>query len=64
MSRPVNSLYQAIDVCGHSFARLATQFEVDLLPPYGDSEVNLVGEAGISAATDILLSAVVESLDE
>lgn len=38
------------------------QFEVSLLPPYGDPEVHIPGEVGTYLAAGILVNAVTERL--
>ncbi|WP_340098816.1 hypothetical protein [Salinibaculum salinum] len=63
MIRPVSSVYQSIDDVRPLVRPTGNQFEVDLLPPYGDPEVNLVGEAGTYVVAGILLNAAIESLD-
>lgn len=40
------------------------QFEVTMLPPYGDPEVHLPGELGTYVVAGLVVNAVAELLDE
>lgn len=64
MLRPVSEVYQDLDDVRPLVRPTYSQLEVDLLPPYGDPEVHLVGEAGTYVAAGILINTAIESLSE
>lgn len=64
MLRLVSEAYQEFDDVRPLVRPTYSQLEVDLLPPYGDPEVHLVGEVGTYVAAGLLVNAVIERFDE
>ncbi|MGQ4554634.1 hypothetical protein [Halobellus sp. GM3] len=64
MIDPVASAYQRLDDARPFVRPTYNQFEVELLPPYGDPEVHVPGEVGTYVGIGVLASALLERLDE
>lgn len=64
MHSPVTRAYRRLDDARPLVRPTHNQFEVTLLPPYGDPEVNVPGEVGTYVAAGVLLNALVERLAE
>lgn len=64
MLRSVVSAYQQLDDARPLVRPTYNQFEVTLLPPYGDPEVSLLGEFGTYVAAGLFVDAVTETLQE
>lgn len=62
MLRPVVEAYRQFDAARPLVRPTYNQFEVALLPPYGDPEVNIPGEVGTYVAIGVLADAVTEWL--
>ena len=58
----VATAYQQLDDIRPLVRPTYNQFEVTLLPPYGDPEVHLPGEVGTYFATGLFVNALVELL--
>jgi len=63
MFRTVTEAYQVFDDARPLVRPTDSQLEVDLLPPFGDPEVHLVGEAGVYVTAGLLVNAAVELVD-
>jgi hypothetical protein len=64
MISPVVEAYQQIEDARPLVRPTYNQFEIKLLPPYGDPEVHILGEVGTYLGAGVLLAAVTEHLDE
>ena len=60
----VATAYQQLDDIRPLVRPTYNQFEVTLLPPYGDPEVNIAGEVGTYVAVGLLINTVTQLLDE
>jgi len=60
----VATAYQQLDDIRPLVRPTYNQFEVTLLPPYGDPEVNIAGEVGTYVAVGLLVNTVTQLLDE
>ena len=60
----VATAYQQLDDIRPLVRPTYNQFEVTLLPPYGDPEVNIAGEVGTYVAVGLLIKTVTQLLDE
>lgn len=64
MLGPVVEAYQQFDDARPFVRPTDNQFEVTLLPPYGDPEVHIPGAVGTYVVAGLLVNAVVELIDE
>jgi hypothetical protein len=64
MHRSVAKAYQRIDDARPLVRPTYNQFEVTLLPPYGDPEVHIPGEVGTYVAAGILVNSLIERMQE
>jgi hypothetical protein len=64
MFKRVVAAYSKLDSMRPLVRPTYNQFEVALLPPYGDPEVNLVGEVGTYVVAGLCLSAITELLHD
>jgi len=62
MHGPVASAYRRLESVRPLIRPTYNQFEVMLLPPYGDPEVHLPSEVGTYFATGLFVNALVELL--
>lgn len=62
MREQVVTAYQQFDAARPLVRPTYNQFEVALLPPYGDPEVHIPGEVGTYAAALLLTNVVLEFL--
>jgi hypothetical protein len=62
MANPVIAAYQRLDEMRPLVRPTYNQFEVTLLPPYGDPEVNLAAEVGTYLVVGLLVNAITERL--
>lgn len=63
MFRTVAEAYQTLDDARPLVRPTYSQLEVDLLPPFGDPEVHLVGEAGIYVTAGLVINTAVELIE-
>lgn len=64
MIDPVATAYRRLDDARPLVRPAYNQFEITLLPPFGDPEVHVPGEAATYVGVGVLASAVLERLDE
>lgn len=64
MFRGVTEAYHRLEDARPLVRPTYSQLEVEILPPYGDPEVDLLGEAGTYVAAGLLVNATVELLDD
>ncbi|NIB98498.1 hypothetical protein [Halobacterium sp. R2-5] len=64
MLQSVDEAVQRLDDVRPLVRPTYNEFEVRLLPPYGDPEVHIPGEFGTYVATGVVLGAAAELLDE
>lgn len=64
MHGPVTRAYRRLDDARPLVRPTHSQFEVALLPPYGDPEVSVPGEVGTYVAAGVLLNDLLERLSE
>ncbi|MFW5919503.1 MAG: hypothetical protein ACOCSF_04805 [Halanaeroarchaeum sp.] len=62
MLRPVDKAYHRFESARPLVRPTYNQFEVTLLPPYGDPEVDIPSEIGTYAVLVLLANVVVEHL--
>jgi len=62
MLGPVDEAYQEFDDARPFVRPTYSQFEVTLLPPYGDPEVHIPSEIGTYVVTGLLAGAVLKQL--
>lgn len=63
MLEQVSTVYQRIEDVRPLVRPTYNQFEVDMLPPYGNPEVHIPGEVGTYVAVGVLLGSVTGLLD-
>lgn len=64
MLRPVVRAYRQLDDVRPLVRPTYNQFEVTLLPPYGDPEVHILGEIGTYVVAGLVVNAVTEALHD
>lgn len=64
MLRAVVSAYQEFDDARPLVRPTYSQFEVALLPPYGDPEVDILGELGTYVVAGLCINVLTESLHD
>ena len=64
MLGPVAKAYQQFDDARPFVRPTYNQFEVTLLPPYGDPEVHIPSEVGTYVVAGLLANAIVELLSD
>ncbi len=64
MLSPVVNAYQQLDDARPLVRPTYNQFEVMLLPPYGDPEVHIPSEIGTYVAAGLFLNSLLELLEE
>lgn len=63
MTRPVAGAYQLLQDAGPLVRPSFSQYEVTLLPPYGDPEVHVLGEVATYVVAGTLVNAALDWLD-
>ncbi len=64
MLRPVARAYRQLDDIRPLVRPTYNQFEVTLLPPYGDPEVHILGEIGTYVVVGLFVNAITEVLHD
>lgn len=64
MASPVTAAYRRLAEIRPLVRPTYNQFEISLLPPYGDPEVNVAGEVGTYVAVVLFVSSLSERLHD
>lgn len=64
MLEAVAAAYRQLDAMRPLVRPTYNQFEVTLLPPYGDPEVHLLGELGTYLVAGLFINAATEALHD